>query len=123
MKRSAVFRWLKVLFALAALQWVGPTAASAAELVLIEHNRCQACIRFNATVGRKYAQTEQGREAPLRRVRLDRGPVPRDLAKITIRGTPTFILMDKGREIGRFDGFRSQQKFWAKLDRLLLKDR
>jgi hypothetical protein len=47
------------------------------------------------------------------------GAIPAALKGKTIRGTPTFILMDKGREIGRFDGFSSKGAFYARVDALL----
>lgn len=98
----------------------GPKAATAAELFVIEHSRCPACIRFHATVGGEYASTPQSRLAPLRRVMLDQGDRPAALKGTMIRGTPTFILMDGDQLIGRFDGFRDPEDFWSRLDALLM---
>jgi thioredoxin-related protein len=109
--------------AIAVAVYAGLTlAAAAAELILIEYNRCGYCIRFNATVGKHYAESPQARIAPLRRFELGgKKAIPADLRDVRIRGTPTFILRDGGREIGRFDGFRDPDRFWAQLDALIAK--
>jgi hypothetical protein len=112
-------RYVSVL-ALACALLSGPGPANAAELFMIEHSRCPACIRFNATVGKEYSSSPQSRIAPLRRVKLDQGDAPAELKGTVIKGTPTFILMDEGRLIGRFDGFRDQGSFWSRLDALLM---
>jgi hypothetical protein len=98
------------------------TPAAAAQLIVVEDNRCEPCIRFERSVGNYYDSTPQGRKAPLRRVNIA-AKVPGDLANITIqgsiRGTPTFVLIDSGREIGMFDGFPSSEIFWQRIDGLL----
>lgn len=97
-----------------------PKATNAAELYIIEHSRCPACIRFHATVGQDYSSAPQSRLAQLHRVMLDGGDRPAVLKGTTIRGTPTFILMDGDQPIGRFDGFRDPENFWSRLDALLI---
>jgi thioredoxin-related protein len=95
-------------------------AANAAQLVVVEIKSCGVCKRFNATVAPGYGATAQGRKAPLKRVMIG-GAIPAALKGKVIRGTPTFILMDKGREIGRFDGFSNKGAFYARLNGLLAK--
>ncbi len=91
-------------------------AASAAELIAVELDRCPVCLRFDATVARSYAGSPQGHAAPLTRVNAARG-LPPDLADV--RMVPTFILRDNGREIGRIVGFRDRASFYRNVDRLL----
>jgi hypothetical protein len=36
-----------------------------------------------------------------------------------VRFTPTFVLVDEGREIGRIEGYPGEDFFWGLLERLL----
>ena len=102
--------------ALAALLTALP--ARAAELVLVDSPGCYACLQWKAEVGRYYAKTAEARRAPLRRVRASN--LRRAYPGIAgVRATPTFILVEDGREIGRFIGYAGQKPFWRALTRLL----
>lgn len=90
--------------------------AGAAELIAVEHERCSICLRFDATVARSYGRSPQGHAAPLRRVNAARG-LPLDLADV--RSVPTFILRDKGREVGRIIGYSDPMSFYRNVDTLL----
>jgi len=98
---------------------------AAAELVVFETAGCPHCARWNREIAPIYPKTDEGKRAPLRRVDLA-VPRPADLAAIGgIVYTPTFVLMDEGREIGRIVGYGGDEIFWsllaelfAKLDRL-----
>ncbi|HMN70807.1 MAG TPA: thioredoxin [Rhodoblastus sp.] len=93
--------------------------AAAAELVVFERAGCAWCERWNAEVGSVYDKTAESRAAPLRRVDLARG-VPADLAGIkAVVFTPTFVLVDKGAEIGRIEGYTDNAFFYAYLDGLI----
>ena len=93
--------------------------AQAAELVMVELRSCPFCAKFDREVAPAYASTTAGKLAPLRRV----SPLkhwPNDLAGIRPAPyTPVFILVDKGREIGRFVGYSGAEGFWAKLGPLI----
>lgn len=105
---------LRALFILLALG----APASAAELVMVEEAGCPWCARWNAEVGPAYPKTEEGRRAPLRRVDLH--ALPGDIAFATPpRFTPTFVLVEAGREVGRIEGYPGDEFFWALLARLL----
>lgn len=114
----------RIVFAATALLWLaaGPLfsgIADAAELVMFTSKGCPYCIKFEAEVGRVYSQTDEGRLAPLRRVEVER-PTPPDLRAIpNDRMTPTFVLLDNGREIGRIRGYTGQDFFYGQLQRLL----
>lgn len=92
--------------------------ASAAELVMVEEAGCPWCARWNAEIGPAYPKTEEGRRAPLRRVDLH--ALPEDVAfSSPPRFTPTFVLVEEGREIGRIEGYPGDEFFWVFLARLL----
>lgn len=101
-------------FVVATCLW--QTNAMSAELVMFEAADCSWCARWNAEVGIIYAKTEEGREFRLRRVDIH-AERPADLAWIKrITFTPTFVLVDNGREIGRVTGYPGEDHFWGLLE-------
>jgi hypothetical protein len=91
----------------------------AAELVMFEQAGCVWCEAFDREIAPAYAKTDEGRRAPLRRVDITR-PLPQDLVFITVeRLTPLFVLIDKGREIGRIRGYPGEDNFWGLLGALV----
>lgn len=96
-------------------------SAHAAELVMFEQAGCVWCAAFDREIAPIYGKTDEGRRAPLRRVDMDR-PLPPDLAFIQAeRLTPLFVLVDKGREIGRIRGYPGDDHFWGLLGALVKK--
>lgn len=95
--------------------------AAAAELVMFEREGCPYCARWNREVAPIYPRTTEGKRAPLRRVDLA-GPRPSDLAAIAnIVYTPTFVLLEDGREVGRIVGYGGDEIFWSLLSELFAK--
>ena len=103
-----------------ALACLGGTSPSqAAELVMLERPGCPWCERWDREIGPAYGKTEAGRTAPLRRVDITQ-PWPRDLEQIRIeRFTPTFIVIEDGREIGRLRGYPGDAFFWPLIEEIL----
>lgn len=98
-----------------------PLQAGAAELVMLEQPGCAWCARFNAEIAPGYEKSEEGERAPLRRVDITE-PIPDDLDHIAIeRFTPTFILIDDGREIDRLRGYPGDEFFWPLIGEMLQK--
>jgi hypothetical protein len=95
--------------------------ARATELVMFEEAGCAWCETFNREIAPIYPKTDEGARAPLRRVDISRA-VPPDLAFIDVeRLTPLFVLVDKGREIGRIRGYPGEDNFWGLLGALIKK--
>ena len=95
--------------------------ARAAELVMFERAGCEWCEAFDREIAPVYGKTDEGKRAPLRRVNIDAAP-PADLAFIEVeRLTPLFVLVDKGREIGRIRGYPGEDHFWGLLGALIRK--
>ncbi|GGE43793.1 hypothetical protein GCM10007276_21140 [Agaricicola taiwanensis] len=95
--------------------------AQAAQLVLFEGSWCPTCRYWNKTVAPNYATNDVGRLAPLRRVEIGT-PRPAGLDKPnvgTIFAVPTFVVMEKGREVGRIEGFTTEKHFWRRLGNIL----
>lgn len=95
------------------------TLSQAAELVMFERSGCPWCLRWDAEVAPAYVKTPEGMSAPLRRHNLDKGQ-PKDIALATpVRFTPTFVLIDNGREVGRITGYIDNGMFWGMLSPMI----
>ena len=104
-----------------ALMLGGAAPAAAAELVMLERPGCVWCARFNAEIAPGYPKTEEGRRAPLRRVDITQ-QWPPDLEGIAgEQFTPTFILVEDGKEVGRLRGYPGSEFFWYLLGGILAK--
>ncbi len=87
----------------------------AAELVLYETSSCAWCIRWHKDIGGRYADTKAARLLPLRRVDMLK-PTPPDLRGIDRpHATPTFVIVECGREHGRIVGYSLESRFWSQL--------
>jgi thioredoxin-related protein len=97
---------------------VASAAAAAHSLVMIEDDGCVYCVRWHKEVGDAYANSAEGRFAPLDRRRM-RDP---EIAFLrNIRYTPTFVLLRGDEEIGRITGYPGADFFWQLLADLLTK--
>lgn len=96
-----------------------PASLFAAELLMLEQPGCPWCARFDAEIAPVWPKTEEGRRAPLRRVDITEA-WPDDLAGVPKeRFTPTFILLDDGKEVGRLRGYAGDEFFWFLIGELL----
>lgn len=92
-----------------------PLHAAAAELLVFDDAHCAPCLQFAREIGPVYPKTDEGRRAPLRHLAHD-APLPAAYASIgTVRATPTFVLVEDGREVGRFEGYGGDELFWMRL--------
>lgn len=95
--------------------------ADAAELLMLHQPGCAWCARFESEIGQNYPKTDEARIAPLRRIDITRN-WPGDLDSVSAeRFTPTFILMDQGREVSRMRGYPGDEFFWFLLDEMIAK--
>ena len=82
---------------------------------MFETDSCEWCELWHAEIGVIYAKTAEARTAPLRRVSIE-DPVPGDLEHVRgIHYTPTFVLMEDGKEVGRILGYPGEDFFWGLL--------
>jgi thioredoxin-related protein len=109
-------RLVTILIALLAL--AGPVAA--AELLMFRSAGCPYCAAWDHAIGPVYPKTDIGKRLPLRPVDLQRSKDGKVVLASPIRFTPTFVLVDSGREMGRIEGYPGEDFFWGLLERLLL---
>ncbi|MFZ4807315.1 MAG: thioredoxin family protein [Hyphomicrobiaceae bacterium] len=97
---------------------VAPMCAAAAELLMVEQAGCMWCRRWHDEIGPGYPKSAEGQLAPLRRI--DLGTVPEGVTlKLPVTVTPTFVLVDNGREVGRLTGYAGANFFYGMLAPLL----
>ncbi|MCB0059030.1 MAG: thioredoxin [Rhodobiaceae bacterium] len=114
----SIYRTLLALVVLAAAAVVR-VPAGAAELVMFEKDGCGWCEEWHRTIAPIYPKTAEGRIAPLRRVDMN-SPRPDDLAGISVGPyTPTFVLVDNGKEVGRITGYPGEDFFWGLLAQIV----
>jgi hypothetical protein len=92
--------------------------ADAAELVMFRRDGCSWCAKWDREIGPIYPKTEFNLRAPLRQVNLDRDRDP-PIVHAPIRYTPTFVLVEDGKEAGRIEGYPGDEFFWVRLENLL----
>ena len=89
----------------------------AAELVMVSTRGCSYCMAWEREVGVAYPRSAEASRAPLRHVDFrDAKLLP---VGSPVRYTPTFILIDEGRERGRITGYHDAGLFWGLLGSLL----
>ena len=80
-----------------------PTA-TALELVMVRRAGCPWCAAWDREIAPIYGKTDIGRQAPVRLVDLEHMSEMKLALQSPVRFTPTFVLVDEDREIGRIEG-------------------
>ncbi len=107
-----------IVAALAIAASLLPSASRSAELVLFERGGCVWCQRWNRDVGPVYDKSAEARILPLRRIDLDRKRTDGIKLAEPVFYTPTFVVIDNGREVGRITGYINDDSFWGLLGTL-----
>jgi hypothetical protein len=94
-------------------------SASAAELVMFRRDGCPWCARWDREIGPIYPATELSRRAPLRMVNLDGDRNHSVGLRSPIIYTPTFVLVEEGREVARLEGYPGEDFFWVLIEQMV----
>jgi hypothetical protein len=94
------------------------TVADAAELMMYRRAGCPWCAAWDREVGPIYRRTELGGRLALRFVELDRRADQTIQLAGPIKYTPTFVLIEAQREVGRIEGYPGADFFWGLLEGL-----
>lgn len=89
------------------------------ELVMFDDVGCPWCRRWDSEVGEAYPRSDEGRLAPLRRLHISEAHRSGLMLANSVTVTPTFVLVDRGVEVGRITGYPGAEFFWAMLDGLI----
>ena len=104
---------------LAAIALIGSLMpAFSAELVMYRRVGCPYCEAFDREIAPAYPKTEIGKRLPLREIDIHAGDKSVVLQS-PIRYTPTFVLVEGGRERARIEGYPGDFFFWPRLENLL----
>ena len=96
-------------------------ASSAAELVMYEASDCPWCETWHSEVGHVFEKTDEAQTMTLRVVDVD-DPIPDDLAHVEgVVYTPTFVVLNEGKELGRILGYPGEDFFWGLLQVIMRK--
>lgn len=93
--------------------------AAAAELVMFVEVGCSWCQRWDREVGEAYPRSEEGKRAPLRRLHISAARTSGLSLAGAVTVTPTFVLVEKGAEVGRITGYPGADFFWGMLGDLM----
>jgi len=93
----------------------------AAELIMVEQQGCYYCLEWKDQLGHIYPKTPEGKYAPLKTVDITEVDKLKGLQRDVIF-TPTFVLMENDRELGRLEGYSSEDFFWELLEVILEKE-
>jgi hypothetical protein len=98
---------------------IAQAGAQQVVLYMVEQPGCIYCARWDAEVGDAYDKTAEGRAAPLRRIQL-RDPLPAGISfERKAVFTPTFVLVQNGRELERIEGYPGEDFFYGMLGVML----
>lgn len=87
--------------------------ARASELVMFEQPGCGYCLRWDHEVGALYGKTAEARTLPLRRLDIAGQKQSGIALAAPVRFTPTFVVVEDGREVGRITGYSNDKTFWG----------
>jgi thioredoxin-related protein len=90
-----------------------------AELIVFSSPECGWCEAWEREVGAIFPRTEEARRLRLSHVDIN-DPLPSRLQDLdTIKYTPTFVVLDQGREVGRIAGYNGEDFFWWELQEIM----
>jgi hypothetical protein len=93
--------------------------ATAAELLMFEQAACPFCAAFNREIAPDYPQSKAGVLAPLRHVDIHESRTGGVGGLDPAIFTPTFVLVDHGKEVGRMMGYPGRRYFYPEIQGLL----
>lgn len=114
---------LALLAAVLALPLRAETApdwqAAPLRLMMVDQVGCVYCAAWDAEIGPGFGQSAEGKAAPLLRVDID-GPWPDGIVLDRRPSlTPTFILLRRGVELGRVEGYVGDTYFYPVLAEMM----
>lgn len=111
----------RACLALPLAAWASTAQAGDREIALVMFERpgCPWCVRWMKDVGATYDRSPEARVAPLKVVDLWANPHHGLKLKEPVRFTPTFVVTERGAEIGRITGYIDNATFWGLYSKLL----
>jgi thioredoxin-related protein len=93
------------------------------ELLFVDRSGCPWCTRFEQETMAAYLASDLAKDVPLKRASLDDGQ-PRGVILVEpVRFTPTFVLLEHGREVARIVGYRDNATFFGLIEKQIADQR
>lgn len=97
---------------LAAVLLIPLQAVAETRLIMVTSDHCPFCRAWERDVGAIYDRSPYAPNMPLTRVEMG-APLPDDIVLTgPVMGTPTFLIVNDGREIDRQRGYDDAEMFW-----------
>ena len=88
------------------------TAAADSRLIMVTSDYCPSCQAWELDVGKVYDKSPYATTLPLTRVEIG-SKIPGGVTfQKPVVGTPTFLIIHNGQEIGRQNGYIDAEMFW-----------
>lgn len=97
--------------------------AQAAELVMYFSEDCEYSAIFDIEVAPNYPDSAVGRAALLKRIAIEDMDNTEVVLKDPVTVTPTFVLVQNGRELGRITGYPGRKHFATLVNHLVKHNR
>lgn len=114
-----LFRGLSAFLVAALVGLAALPARADPILIMAEEAGCIWCALWNKEIAPIYPKSAEGRAAPLHRIDIHDDPPPDILFASRLTFTPTFVLVNEGREVGRIEGYPGEDFFWGLLGQML----
>ena len=88
---------------------------------MVESEGCEWCELWDKEIGSVYSKTREGKYAPLRRVDISEMLSTKQIKIRLPNFTPTFVVLDNGKEVARIIGYPGEDFFWPMLNEALKK--
>lgn len=98
-----------------------PLAVHATELVMVDDEGCVWCARWEEEIGPAYPKSSEGAFAPLRKINIRDVADEIEVAR-RVNFTPTFLIVQEGREVARIEGYPGAHFFFPLVEQLLVKN-
>ena len=88
------------------------TAAADSRLIMVTSDYCPSCQAWELDVGKVYDKSPYATTLPLTRVEIGSKMPGGVTFQKPVVGTPTFLIIHNGQEIGRQNGYIDEEMFW-----------
>ena len=114
----------KKYFLLSFMFWfilsVSASLSDGNKLLFFTSKTCPYCQWWDKDIGDIYPKTEYSKEFELKRITFEVGFKSQILGlKKTITGTPTFVFVYQGKEVGRIEGYNGPEMFWWQVESIV----
>ena len=109
-----------LFFMLLSFFYVNQSFSQDNRLLFFTDKNCPYCQWWEKDIGEIYPKTDFAEEFKLTRIsfKTDLREITSGLKK-SVLGTPTFVFIHLGREIGRIEGYNGPEMFWWQVESII----